>query len=288
MPSPIECSTPEVDELPGLSAVLASWQRTGDPVQLHCGDLGWFWRFGAQRTADAVRVWRYDGQVRALGLLDEPEFLRLAIDPDFRGDAALAEALAYDSARVVTPGEAYVDAPEGAAVRDILLALDGWDLDDAWQPLIRDLAAPVEDSGLRIEVVTAETAADRTAVQRAAFDGSTFTDERWHAMAAGTPYKDGRCLLGRDGAGHAVAAVTVWSAGVGRPGILEPMGVHRDFRGVGYGQAITLAAAAALRELGACEAVVHTPSFNTGAVATYQSAGFSPQPEIHAVRRLPA
>jgi hypothetical protein len=27
----------------------------------------------------------------------------------------------------------------------------------------------------------------RTAVQRASFDGSMFTDERWHAMAAGLP-----------------------------------------------------------------------------------------------------
>lgn len=283
----IECGTPGVDELPGLSEVLAGWQRTGDPVQLHSGDVGWFWRFGAKSTADALRVWRYDGQVRAIGLLDEPEYLRLAIDPAFRADAVLAEALAADSARVVTPGEAFVDAPEGASVRDILLALDGWGLDDAWQPLIRDLAAPVEDSGLTVEVVTAETAPARTAVQRAAFDGSTFTDERWREMASGTPYRDGRCLLGRDGAGHAVAAVTVWSAGAGRPGILEPMGVHRQFRGVGYGEAITLAAAAALRELGASEAVVHTPSFNTGAIATYESAGFSPQPKIHAVRRLP-
>jgi ribosomal protein S18 acetylase RimI-like enzyme len=60
------------------------------------------------------------------------------------------------------------------------------------------------------------------------------------------------------------------------------MGVHRNFRGAGHGQAITLAAAAALRGLGASRAVVCTPSFNVGAVATYQAAGFEPQPEIRA------
>lgn len=73
--------------------------------------------------------------------------------------------------------------------------------------------------------------------------------------------------------------VTVWSAGPGKPGILEPMGVHDDHRGHGYGRAISVAAAAALREMGASSAMVCTPSDNTGAVATYVSAGFEPLPE---------
>jgi hypothetical protein len=42
--------------------------------------------------------------------------------------------------------------------------------------------------------------------------------ERWHAMAAGLPYSDGRCLLGRDYEGVAVAEVTVWSAALEKPG----------------------------------------------------------------------
>jgi GNAT superfamily N-acetyltransferase len=104
-------------------------------------------------------------------------------------------------------------------------------------------------------------------------------------MAAGTPYADGRCLIGRDERGDVVAGVTVWSAGPGRPGLLEPMGVHRNHRGNGYGQAITLAAAAALRELGASSAIVCTPSFNVGAVATYQSAGFEPLTETRDRKR---
>jgi ribosomal protein S18 acetylase RimI-like enzyme len=116
-------------------------------------------------------------------------------------------------------------------------------------------------------------------VQRASFDGSTFTDERWHAMAEGAPYADARCLVGKNSEGEPVAAVTVWSAGPGRPGLLEPMGVHRNYRGNGYGQAITVAAAAMLRELGSSSAVVCTPSFNVGAVATYRAAGFEQLPE---------
>ena len=83
-----------------------------------------------------------------------------------------------------------------------------------------------------------------------------------------------RDLLGRDGEGVPVAAVTVWSAGHGRLGILEPMGVDPAHRGRGHGRAICLAAAAALQELGASAAAVATPSDNEGAVAAYRSAGF--------------
>lgn len=118
------------------------------------------------------------------------------------------------------------------------------------------------------------------AVHRAAFDGSRFTEERWHAMAAGSPYADARCLVAYDDQGNAVATVTVWSAGPGRPGLLEPTGVHREHRRHGYGKAITVAAAAVLQEMGSSSAIVCTPSSNVGTVATYESAGFQQLPEV--------
>ncbi len=133
---------------------------------------------------------------------------------------------------------------------------------------------------MRIEIVGPEQVHVRTAVHRASFDRSIFTDERWHAMAAGPPYADARCLVAHDDQGDAVAAVTVWSAGPGRPGLLEPMGVHRDHRGHGHGTAITVAAAAALQDLGSSSAIVCTPSSLPGAVATYKAAGFQPLPEV--------
>ena len=141
------------------------------------------------------------------------------------------------------------------------------------------------DGGVRIEVAGPERAAVRSAVQRAAFDGSTFTEERWYAMAAGAPYADARCLVAYDDQDTAVAAATVWSAGLSRPGLLEPMGVHRHHRGRGYGSAISIAAAAALQELGSSSAIVCTASSNVGAVATYKSAGFQQLPEVHDLGR---
>jgi GNAT superfamily N-acetyltransferase len=274
-------STPGVGELGDVVAALREWPVDGAPLQLHAGDLGWHWRFGAEATAAAVRTWRGDGRILALGLLDGGT-LRLAIAPDRQQDAALADQLAQDLTAergVLFEEKASVEAPDGALIRELLIER-GWGPDEPWMPLRRDLTEPVPDAGLRIEVVGPDRTAERTAVQRAAFPTSTFTDERWHAMAAGPLYADARCLVGYDDRGVAVAAVTVWSAGAGRPGLLEPMGVHRDHRGRGYGTSITLAAAAALRELGSSTATVCTPSANVGGVATYRAAGFRESPAV--------
>ncbi|MFD7304507.1 GNAT family N-acetyltransferase [Streptomyces pharetrae] len=279
---------PGSDGLSEAVGVLREWQDDGAPMQLHPGDLGWFWRSGAEATAAAVRTWNRDGRILAVGLLDGPGLLRLTVAPDAQRDEELAQQLVEDVTEpergVLPEGKVNVEAPMGARVRELLLEV-GWGTDEPWTPLRRDLEEPVGEPGVRIEVVGPERAHVFAAVQRAAFDGSRFTDDRWHAMAAGLPYTDARCLVAHDRQGSAVAAVTVWSAGPGRPGLLEPMGVHREHRRRGYGKAITLAAAAALRELGSSSAIVCTPSANAGAVAAYRSAGFRPCPEVRDVYR---
>ncbi|MGI5197803.1 GNAT family N-acetyltransferase [Streptomyces sp. CA-288835] len=284
----IALGEPGVDGLSEAVGVLREWQYDGAPMQLHPGDLGWFWRFGAEATAAAVRTWSRGGRILAVGLLDGPELLRLTIAPDAQRDEELARQLVEDVTEpergVLPEGKVNIEAPMGALVQD-LLSENGWSAAEPWTPLRRDLTDPVKDPGVRIEVIGPEQAHVRAAVQRASFDGSTFTDERWHAMAAGLPYADARCLVAYDDQGNAVAAVTVWSAGPGRPGLLEPMGVHREHRGHGYGEAITVAATAALQDLGSSSAIVCTPSHNAGAVATYKSAGFRQLPEIRDLHR---
>jgi ribosomal protein S18 acetylase RimI-like enzyme len=279
----IALGRPGVDGLSEAVGALREWQYDGAPVQLHPGDIGWFWRFGVEETAAAVRTWSRDGRILAVGLLDQPEVLRLTIAPDAQRDEELAHQLVEDVTKpergVLPAGKVNVESPRAALLQDLLFE-DGWNTDEPWTPLLRDLTEPVRDPGVRIEVTGPEQVHVRTAIQRAAFDTSTFTDDRWHAMAAGLPYADGRCLVAYDDHGNAVAAVTVWSAGPGKPGLLEPMGVHRDHRGHGDGKAITIAAAAALQELGSSSALVCTPSANVGGVATYRSAGFQRLPEV--------
>ncbi|MBO0511174.1 GNAT family N-acetyltransferase [Streptomyces beijiangensis] len=279
----IELRKPGVDGLSEAVGVLREWQYEGAPMQLHPGDLGWFWRAGAEGTAASVRTWSRDGRILGVGLLDGPGLLRMTIAPDVRRDEELARQLVEDvtdpERGVLPEGKANIEAPMDALVQD-LLSEDGWNTDEPWTPLRRDLTQPVKDPGVRIEVVGPEQAHTFVSVHRAAFEGSTATDERWHAMAAGLPYADARGLVAYDDQGHAVAVVTVWSAGPGRPGLLEPMGVHREHRRHGYGEAICVAAAAALQELGSSSALVCTPSSNVGAVATYRSAGFQECPEV--------
>lgn len=287
----IELGTPGPRALPGVAAVLATWQREGAPIQLHSGDLGWYWRFGAEATATALRTWSRDGHLLAVGLLDGPGLLRLAIAPDAQRDHELARAIATDltdpAGGVLPPGDRCVEVRAGEALRELLLA-EGWELDEPWAPLRRDLTDPVPEPALRVEVADTRRVADRVEVQRAAFGGSTFTADRWQAMAAGPLYRTARCLVGYDEEGTAVATATVWSAGPGRPGVLEPLGVHGDHRGRGHGTAITLAAAAALRELGSSSATVATPSANVAAVATYDAAGFERLPDSRDLRLGPA
>jgi ribosomal protein S18 acetylase RimI-like enzyme len=268
---------PDVADLGAVTEALRKWQVDGSPFQLHPGDLGWFGKLGAAATAAAVRTWSRGDQLLAVGLLDGPDLLRLAIATEARSDEQLARQIADDLDQpdrgVLGSGRVRLEAPTGALVH-AFLSEERWRLDERWTPLRRDLAAPVEGPGIRVEVIDAEQAHVRASVHRGAFEGSTFTDAQWRTMAAAAPYADARCLVAYDDADRAVAAVTVWSAGPGRPGLLEPMGVHRDHRRQGHGRRITIAAAAALRELECSSALVCTPSSNHAAVATYSSAGF--------------
>lgn len=282
------------DSLSEIVEAVAVWQHPGGPVQLHPGDLGWNWSLGVQELADAVRVWTRDGQILAVGMMDDTTgLIRMGIAPSVDGDTAVAARILADLSDpkqgVLPNGAGIIEARFGAALRD-LLHRGGWVADEPWTPLSRELVEQVEDCGLRVEVIEAQNirdriVQDRVAVQRAMFPNSTFTLERWRTMAAAPPYRRARCLVGYDRDGDAVATVTVWSAGNGRPGLLEPLGVHRDHRGHGYGRAITVAAAAALREMGSSSATVCTPSSNVGAVATYVSAGFQRLPDVTDLRR---
>ncbi len=277
-----------------VTDAVASWQQDGTPIQVHPGDLGWNCRFGAQALAEEMRVWRRGGRVLAAGMVDdESGLIRMAIAPSVSDGEEFAARLLKDLSdpdRGVLPaGRGLVEARFGAAFRGVLRS-SGWVDDEPWTPLCRDLADPVEDCGLRIETIDThqvrdEIVRDRVAVQRASFPNSTFTLERWQAMATSPAYRRARCLVAYDGEGHAVAATTVWSAGKGRPGLIEPLGAHRDYRGRGHGRAITIAAAAELQKMGASSVAVCTPRRNVGGVVAYVSAGFDKLADVTDFRR---
>ncbi|MBF4624410.1 GNAT family N-acetyltransferase [Clavibacter sp. VKM Ac-2872] len=287
----IVLTSPGPDELGPVVDALRRWQRDDAPVQLHPGDIGWAERHGSRAVADALRVWRDDGRIVAIGFLDGPGLLRTTVAPQRWSDPALADVVRADiadpEAGVLPVGRASVEIPAGTAL-DAALATSGWSAGEAWTPLVLDLSEPVRiPGGLRVERVVPGASSAFTAVHRSAWANATFTDAQWATMASGVTARRETgadtasmvCLLGRDPDGVPVAGVTVWSAGQGRPGLLEPMGVRADQRGKGHGRAVCRAAAEALRELGSSAALVCTPSDLRGAVATYRSAGFVALPE---------
>src|SRR6476469_302129 len=105
---------PGVDGLSEAVGARRDWQYDGAPMQLHPGDLGWFWRFGAEATAAAVRTWTRDGRILAVGLLDYADLLRMTIARDAHQDEELARQLVADITApergVLPPGKVYVEA----------------------------------------------------------------------------------------------------------------------------------------------------------------------------------
>lgn len=287
--------TPRVDELDRVVDALVGWQVDDGPLHLHPGDLGWHSMRGARATAAALRIWSSGRRILALGLLDGPQLLRMAVDPEMRDDDELAHRVLADvndpERGALHAGSATVEA-RGAHRLAGLLGEHGWRPDELWTPFHRDLSVPVLDVGLRVETIEPDRADAWVAVHWSAFRGAPFTEEdrrralgRWLTMAAGPLYAGARSLTALDPHGSVVAVATVWSAGPGRPGLLEPMGVHRDHRGRGYGTAVTRAAAATLREMGASSAVVCAESSNAGAVSTYAAAGFTAHEQVADLRR---
>ena len=278
-----ELSIPDPSELDDVVGTLRSWQRDEAPIQLHPGDLGWHWRFGADELASTVRTWSRNGEICAIGFLDGPDVLRMTVAPEVWLDDELAHDVVTDLSApergVLPAGKVSVEVPDSTRIQD-LLSEYAWTAGDPWTPLHLGLTGRVAQTDPRIEVVdSAEQVSECTAVHRSAWGSEGFTDEKWYAMADGSPFAEARCLLGRDDQGIAVATVTVWAAGPGRPGLLEPLGVHANHRRRGYGAAICMAAAAALRELGSSSALVCTPSSLQSAVRTYEAAGFETRSE---------
>jgi GNAT superfamily N-acetyltransferase len=243
---------------------------------LHAGDVGWHLRLDDPVVEASLVVASDDTDIVAVALRDAPDTVRTSVRPDRVHDLALAAALADFAGSGVPPGRpCWVEAQPGSALRSLLSAR-GWELDpDPWALLYRSLSSVDgdDDDPLSRPLDGDQDIADRVAVQRSAFQGSTFTVERWHQMAGGPGYDASLDLLRRTPEGAPAAAATGWSAGDGRCGILEPVGTHPHHSGRGHGRAVSLAVIAALARRGASGVTVATPLSNDAAVRTYQSCG---------------
>jgi GNAT superfamily N-acetyltransferase len=244
---------PPAEAGPAVSA-LCEWTPVDGPGGgVHPGDVGWHLRFDDA----AALLWTDDGVAVAAGFLDD-HVLRVTVAP-----GADLEALAADAEELLEPGD---DSSDG-------LHVPGWEAEQEESWLVMSWTPRLVSS--RAEPVGAAAVADRVLVQRSAFAKSTFTVERWHTMKRSPAGRLAVEALVRTPAGEPAAAATGWFAGVGRCGLLEPVGTHPDHRGHGYGRDAVLGASAALVDRGASAVAVVTLSSNDAAVALYRSAGFT-------------
>jgi predicted N-acetyltransferase YhbS len=265
-----------------LLAAMDSWPHPEQVAAgLHQGDLGWHLRLDDAALEDAFIGWWDGPDLQAVALL-EGVVGRFAVRPGLERDDALGQRLAQ-ACRDLAGAEVYADLPGGTAARGILFG-EGWTLDpDPWVALRADLDRwePRVDLAGTSVVEAAEVVGERVAVQRAGFEGSTFTTDAWARMAGGPGYRrELDLVLHADG--QAVAVGTAWSAGPGASAILEPVATHHDHRGRGFGVRVVTALVSRLRDLGASGVSVCTPVEYVGAVATYRAAG------LHAVEQYAA
>ena len=268
------------DDCADLVSALAGLEAPGGyaGASLHAGDVGW-----ALANPDdtwTLHSWWYADRLAACVLV-EPQVVRPRFAPGALGDAEVARAVAdLADARA---DETWSDAAESSVYRAMLSAR-GWDLDpDPWVVFHADLTTPqpmpegVAPTGDDVEA--------RVSVQRAGFDNSTFSAEKWQRMAAGPGFDPGLDLVARNEDGTPVAIGTAWSAGPGRCGLLEPVATHRDHRGRGHGRRVVIGLLAALAARGASGAAVATPLEYEGAVRLYESAGLRPISRLHFLHR---
>ncbi|MFD3507911.1 GNAT family N-acetyltransferase [Nocardia sp. NPDC058666] len=280
-------TTPTAARLAGITRTLSEWQTADWKGFLHPGDLGWNSMAGAEKSAADLRCWTADGTVVAIGMFDGEDLFRMAMDPAALDDDELARQIEADltSGRVLPAGTVTVEARGALALRKRLRAR-GWNEGEPWTPLRLDLRTPVpahpRDAALRVEEIGLDQADDWISVHWSAFKGTPPSSDdrrrlvhRWTTMATGPFAHLAHHLIGYDNADQPVAVTTVWTAGDGRPGLIEPMGVHGAHHGNGYGTAITLAGARVLQQHSASAAVVVAENSTAGALATYLAAGFT-------------
>jgi predicted N-acetyltransferase YhbS len=141
---------------------------------------------------------------------------------------------------------------------------------------LAELAEPRLLDGFSVRTVREADFGSRAAVQRAAFQGSRFTDEVYAVVRATWPYRvDLDCVVeGPDGT--IVAYALAWLDERNRVGELEPVATHPDHQRRGLGRAVNLFALQRLRAEGATDAIVWCRGDDAYPIPRrlYESAGF--------------
>jgi ribosomal protein S18 acetylase RimI-like enzyme len=256
-----------VNELQAV--VVESWRREKPLVETHVGDLAWWSREPDSRH----RVWHDGGDPVAWGWAAGGH-LSLHVRADRRGlgweldvlrwfDGTSAWCFDRDDAKAAALDAAGFAAVPGAGFHHLVRDLT-------------DLPSPAVPDGYRLMHVTDTDVGRRVAVGRAAFTGSTMTDEKYLRLRSTWPYREKLDAVIEGPDGSLAAFCLAWLDAANGAGELEPVGTHPDHRRLGLASAASLEALRRLRALGADTCVVYAadrPAY-PASLALYTSLGF--------------
>ncbi|MEV0844083.1 N-acetyltransferase [Actinocatenispora sera] len=262
-------------------ASLRAWEPSaGCGWQLQAGDLGWALRFEPAIRDEQIRVW-WDatGRCAAVILCDQPGSARCAVNPAYLHDSTLADAVLADLSRRLdrAGGGPWIDPPPGPGALTRALLAAGYEPDPdiwlhLWRPLPGAVAEPPAEPTVR--AFRPADAAQRVAVQHAAFPGSSLTPERYQRLRAVPDYRAELDLVGTVD-DRITAFCLAWLGPPGGTALLEPAGTHPGHRRRGHASAVIAEAFRRLARLGATGVAVLTPVSNRPAVALYRALGFT-------------
>lgn len=259
-----------------------TWRERGPRVEFHVGDLAWMSREPDVRA----RVWREGGRAVAFGWISSPDEL---------GYLATADALQHEvldwferesgEGRVVWALE--TDAAKARALeeRGYRPAGGAFFVHLAWA--LEAVPAPEPARGYRVTHVRAADVPRRVAVQRAAFAGSTMTEEKYARLLETWPYRPELDVVVEAADGAYAAFCLAWlddEIGVVE---LEPVGTHPDHTRRALATAAILEALRRAEERGARNAVVYARGDDAypAPLRLYRSLGFEPVAAQHRYAR---
>ena len=280
------------DDLARLQAFNAAAIRdTGGLGYLHPGDIPHHLFSGNRQfdPADVLSLWESDGQIAAWALA-APAFsgADVQVRPDLRRsleaevqDWADTEIRRLQTVHGIERDFLEADVWKGDDFRADLLRSAGYEPDGEPpyvlnQLLVADAVATAPPPGFTIRPVSGLEEAGPVAGVHAAAFGSSWTGEMYAELMTSPGHSPERELVAVAPDGSFAAFVMTWQDPVNRIGLLEPVGVHEDYRRMGLGRAIVAAAVEALGAAGMETVWVANFMSNEASAGLYRSCGFLP------------
>lgn len=269
------------EALPAMQDLASrSWSPDGFR---HPGQLAWSVGYALPEDLDhgPVRLW-YDGdEVVAYAWLESPTWPEVCVHPSAAGLVPEVAAWLVDTADAELT--TMIGENETWLVDGLVAA--GWSAtrDGPWMTQhsmnLAGLPATPEIAGYTLRAIRPDEAAERAACHRGAWEGSKVSEAAYRRLMTLPPYRpELDWVVEHDG--EMVASALVWWDERTGSALVEPVGTQPAHQGRGLAGAVSVAALAAARDLGATHGLVIPRGDDDYPVPArvYRSIGFRPGP----------